>query len=204
MAGRDMHTPPDLGTLTYDAQQFSRVFKTPLGRSLWAMLTRPDIVIRCETAAMLGRSPVEVLSPLLIWTYGADALDMQVKQMIGHMLRQIMDALGYAATATERRIPGAGVFATGARYVADGAGTVSTSMRASDREAWALRAPTCPFTAWLHRETQDSQGAICLQRLGQLAARFNIDQHFPALSPAQQRMAIGTLLRARVPPDLYG
>lgn len=199
-----MRPIPDLSNLDYNAQQFVQLYKTPLGQSLWAVLRHPETLIRCETAAALGRSPVEILSPILVWEYGADALDMQFKQMVGHMLKQIMAALGYVPAPQERRIPGGSLFATGARYQRPDDGARPGQLTAAQREEWVEASPASPFAKWLGRMTQDSNGQINLSRLHDLAAHYGVERRFPNLSPRQQRMVVGMLIRAKAPPEVYG
>jgi hypothetical protein len=50
-----------LSALEYQAQHFNHVSYV-IENALWAFLTRPDNVVRMETAASLDRAAVEALS----------------------------------------------------------------------------------------------------------------------------------------------
>jgi hypothetical protein len=48
-----------------------------------------------ETATFLERATVEPLAPGLLMEFGPDVGEDRIKQMIGHMARQFMEAIGY-------------------------------------------------------------------------------------------------------------
>jgi hypothetical protein len=101
----------------YDAQQFSNTFNTDLGRGIWAFLHEQDNLIRMETASYLGRPAVEPLSPGLEARFGAPAFEDRVKQMTGHMIRQIMERAGLRLDQSGVRITTTGNrFSSGTRY----------------------------------------------------------------------------------------
>src|SRR5258706_16462728 len=100
---------------TYDPQNFRDIAETDLGRELWNWLRRRETAIRMETASYLERSAVEPLGPTLVADFGPDIAEDRLKQVIGHMVRQIMEALGYELVQPGMRIA-RGMFTTGARY----------------------------------------------------------------------------------------
>lgn len=90
----------DLSNLKYDAQSFRDLYESELGQELWGILTRADNIIRMETATFLEQAAVEPLGPELLNCAGLGIWvnDDRVKQMVGHMARQIMEHLGYEMT----------------------------------------------------------------------------------------------------------
>lgn len=101
----------------YDARQFRSLFDTNLGRSIWAFLHEHDNLIRMETATYLGRPAVEPLSPGLEARFGKPAFEDRVKQMIGHMIRQIKERSGFRVDQAGVRITTTGNhFSSGTRY----------------------------------------------------------------------------------------
>src|SRR6516225_1739493 len=89
-----------LSALEYQARHFNHVSYV-LERALWAFLTRPDNIVRMETTVSLERAAVEPLSDPLIAEFGIEIDQREVKQVIGHMVKQIMESLGYE---TERKL----------------------------------------------------------------------------------------------------
>ena len=103
--------------MDYDARNFSDLATTPLGKRLWAFLNEHDNVIRMETASCLGRPAVEPLGPLVLDKFGDKVREHRVKQMIGHMTRQILEARGYVVDRQGARITRPGnPFSSGTRY----------------------------------------------------------------------------------------
>src|ERR1700691_4652008 len=78
----------------YDPQNFVDLYKA-VGIAIWDFMRRTDNVIRMETATFLDRAAVEPLGPFLLEEFGPDVNQERYRQMIGHMARQIMMALGY-------------------------------------------------------------------------------------------------------------
>src|SRR6266478_2559052 len=109
---------PDLTGLRYDPQNFRALYESEAGQDLWQILTRPDNIIRMETATFLEQAAVEPLGPELLNRPGLGTWvnDDRVKQMIGHMARQIMEHMGYEIDRPGLRIMRKGLFTTAARY----------------------------------------------------------------------------------------
>lgn len=103
----------------YDPGNFKSLAESPLGKKLWPFLNRPDIVTRMDTATDLGNPAVAGIEEALLAEFGdefgEEILDDRVKQMIGHMVRQIMEAEGYEIEKQNVTIASA-VFAKGTRY----------------------------------------------------------------------------------------
>jgi hypothetical protein len=91
---------------------------TTLKQALWEYLHEPDNLIRLETATYLRRPAVEPLSPGLLSRFGDEVRQDQVKQGIGRMVREIMEARGYRIDRQGGRITrGGNMFASGTRYI---------------------------------------------------------------------------------------
>src|ERR1700730_13045729 len=86
---------PDLARLDYDAQNFRHLSETDVGHAVWAFMKRPDNLVRMETATYLDRAAVELLAPGLLRMFGPEIAEDRLKQMIGHMARQIMEEMGF-------------------------------------------------------------------------------------------------------------
>lgn len=81
--------------MQYIPGPFASLSKTPLGLDLWAAVRAPEYVAALETATRLGHPAVKGVEDLLLRDFGDKVFDHRVKQMIGHMVKQIMDAAGY-------------------------------------------------------------------------------------------------------------
>lgn len=109
---------PNLTNLEYDPRNFSDLYETKLGREIWHFMRRSDNVVRMATASFLRRPAVEPLSPGLLEEFGPAVGEDRLKQMIGHMARQVMEAVGYQIEQPRRsiRITRENLFSSGARY----------------------------------------------------------------------------------------
>ncbi|MDE2914921.1 MAG: hypothetical protein OXL68_18615 [Paracoccaceae bacterium] len=82
--------------LVYNPGRFASFYATALGKRLWIFLVQPKVVTRLETATELGKPAVEGIEEQLLEEFREDVLARRVKQMIGHMVRQIMEQRGWA------------------------------------------------------------------------------------------------------------
>lgn len=194
---------PHLSALDYEPQNFRDLAETELGRAIWAFLKRPDNLIRMETATLLERAAVEPLATGLVAEFGDQVRDDRTKQMIGHMTRQIMEALGYELDRTGLRITRASLFTSGATYRRPDRGDRSMKISREQREAWVKNTAKSPFNVWLDGQVKRPDGTLDLERLYEVAERYGIDRRYDNLNPGQQRMNIGVMLRARVPQEEY-
>jgi hypothetical protein len=102
----------------YRPDKFASAYKTEGGDALWAFLNRDDNILRMETASYLARPAIEPLAPGLLREFDARITQRRIKQMIGHMVRQIMEKRGYHLQQSNVRITRKGNFFTsGSRYV---------------------------------------------------------------------------------------
>ena len=81
--------------LTYSPDKFAKEYATPEGHKLWGVLTDPANIARMETASDLGQPALKPLEDILLHEIGEAITDDRMKQMAGHMVRQIMDANGF-------------------------------------------------------------------------------------------------------------
>jgi hypothetical protein len=194
----------DVIDLAYNAQNFRDLFETDLGQAIWAFMKRPDNVVRMETATYLDRAAVEPLAPGLLRMFGPEIAEDRLKQMIGHMARQIMEALGFELDRSGLRITRESMFTTAARYrEPSGARDRSMKITQEQRRAWMEKTAASPFNLWLDARVKNSDGSLDLDRLYKIASSYGIKNDYRHLNPGQQRMTIGIMLRKQVPPAEY-
>jgi hypothetical protein len=195
---------PELTGLDYDAQNFRDLSETELGQAIWAFMKRPDNLVRMATATYLDRAAVEPLAPGLLRMFGPEIAEDRLKQMIGHMARQIMEAMGLELDRTGVRITRESMFTTAARYK-EPSGTRDRSMRITQeqRRAWMEKTAASPFNLWLDARVKNSDGSLDLERLYKVASSYGITNDYRHLNPGQQRMTIGIVLRKKVPSSEY-
>lgn len=197
---------PRLDGQTYDPQNFRDLAETDLGRAVWVWLARMDNVVRMETASYLERAAVEPLGPFLVEHFGPEIAEDRLKQLIGHMVRQIMEALGYELVQPGMRIA-KGMFTTGARYQRPSEKR-DRSMRITpeQRQAWLTKTAQSPFNRWLNAQVRDSNGQLVLEKLYDVARKYGVErpERYAHLNPGQQRMTLGLQVRSRVSPIEYG
>jgi hypothetical protein len=102
----------------YEPGVFLTLYQTALGVRLWGILNEHENIVRMKTATALGRPAVEGLEEVLLDKFGTQVLEDRVKQMIGHMVRQIMESNGYVVDAQNVKITNGGPFSRATRYKA--------------------------------------------------------------------------------------
>jgi len=100
----------------FDAGAFSDLSETTLGKDLWGFLNSNDSIIRLETTTFLKRPAVEGLQPQLLESFGKEIKEDRCKQMIGRMVRQIMEHNGYSFDQSGVRIRSGLLFSSASRY----------------------------------------------------------------------------------------
>lgn len=113
--------------MNYDAKHFADLANSPLGQELWKFLNEHDNVIRLETATELRSPAVEGVALGLVSRFGAQVRVPRVKQMIGHMTRQVLEARGWRLEAQLVKVRTGNLFSTGSRYTRNGSSTVTPS-----------------------------------------------------------------------------
>ena len=102
-------------TNEYDAGTFQALADTTLGRNLWQFLNQELTIVRMETATGLGKPAVTGIEEQLLWSFREDVVDDRMKQMVGHMVRQVMESQGYQIEQRNMSISSA-LFSKGTRY----------------------------------------------------------------------------------------
>lgn len=101
---------------SYDPGVFSTLYKTDVGSELWAYLNSPEAIAMMKAAAALDRPGVEALEEPLMERFGARIMEDRVKQMCGHMVRQVMEAEGYQVGVQNTKITNGAPFSRGTKY----------------------------------------------------------------------------------------
>lgn len=94
---------------------FQALADSETGKSILNYLTEPDTIREMCFAVSLGHSPVEGLS-LLRAKVGDIAFEKPYRRLIGHAIRQIMEAEGYQYIGSQFRTKTDCGFVTGAKY----------------------------------------------------------------------------------------
>lgn len=86
---------------------------------MWEFLNEHENIIRMETACELGRPAVEAVASRLINKFVNELKDNnhRIKQMIGHMVRQIMERQGFQLDSQNMKVRTGGLFSKGSRYI---------------------------------------------------------------------------------------
>jgi len=90
--------------MEYVPEKFAKDFDTPNGKKLWALLTEATSIARMETASDLDQPALKSLEDILLDGMGDAILIDRMKQMAGHMVRQIMEDRGYLHDASDIRL----------------------------------------------------------------------------------------------------
>ena len=101
--------------MDYHAGRFSDLADTKTGRTLWKFLNEHDSVLMMETATYLGKPALAPMGGPLLARFGAEIKADRWKQMIGHMVRQIMEREGYPHDATGLKVRSP-LFSRASRY----------------------------------------------------------------------------------------
>ena len=102
--------------MKYEPKNFSDLFATPMGADLWEYLQRPSVVLALEVATKLHRPAIEAIGDDLIGEFGEVVRSKRIKQLVGHMVRQLLESRGYELEAQRVVARCDGLFSTGSRY----------------------------------------------------------------------------------------
>lgn len=103
--------------LSYQPARFSSTFEQRNGTEIWSFLNRDENIVRMETATYLERPAAEALSPHLLSEFGPAIKEDRLKQMVGHMIRQVLEHRGYRVDRNNVRINrDDNIFASATRY----------------------------------------------------------------------------------------
>ena len=112
--------------MKYEAWKFIKLAESEFGKELWKFLNLPETFIRMETATRLKRPAVEGIAEELKIQFHQDLnnLDksefLRVKQMIGHMVKQVMNSRKYDVYMKNVRVISTDLFTKGTRYIKRG------------------------------------------------------------------------------------
>lgn len=90
--------------LIYRPDKFSSLYESELGQRIKSFLTRDDNVARLETASQLSKPAVEGIEEQLLAEFREDVLVDRVKQMVGHMVRQILEQRDWVLDQTDVKV----------------------------------------------------------------------------------------------------
>jgi hypothetical protein len=109
--------PDKRGTvlLAYNPEKFASLYETELGQRIWLFVTRTDNVARLETASQLSKPAVEGIEQQLLEEFREEVLADRVKQMVGHMVRQILEQRDWVLDQTDVKMQSV-PFSKAARY----------------------------------------------------------------------------------------
>ena len=108
--------------MEYDAWKFVQLAESEFGKKLWKFLNEREAFIRMETATRLKRPAVEGIAEELLIRFDEeiksldDSNNRRVKQMIGHMVKQVMAAHNYHVSMKNVRVISSDLFSKGTRY----------------------------------------------------------------------------------------
>lgn len=102
--------------MEYRPDKFSDLAEVTLGKELWGVLNQRDNIIRMETAIDLGKPAAEAVAKVLLQEFGSDVKVTRVKQMIGHMIRQIMETRGFQLDSQNVRVGTKRLFSKASRF----------------------------------------------------------------------------------------
>lgn len=102
--------------MEYDANKFSDLAELKLGKDLWNFLNEKENIIRMELATEFGKTAAEAVSKPLLDKFGSDVEVNRVKQMIGHMIRQIMENRGFEMSFQNVKVDIKRLFTKASRY----------------------------------------------------------------------------------------
>lgn len=88
----------------YNPEKFASLYASDLGQRPWAFLTRPENVARLETASELSKPAVEGIEEHLLAEFREEVLAYRVKQMVGHMVRQILERQGWVLDQADLKV----------------------------------------------------------------------------------------------------
>jgi len=103
--------------MNYHPGKFSDKASQPIGKEIWDFLNSPENQIRMETAVELRKPPAEALAKVLVERFGDEIQEHRIRQMIGHMIRQVMEHLGYQLQTQSRKVGNKRLFTRAATYV---------------------------------------------------------------------------------------
>jgi hypothetical protein len=168
----------------YKARHFNHLPMSVEPR-LWECLSSQENIVRLETAVAMRRPAVEGISDALVSEFGSEINHPGVKQVIGHMVKQIMGARGYEVDRPRLRTR-SGFFSTGMSF--------------------RPKLPHGPdrFNRWLDEQVRSANGALDPAKLARVAGDWGVFMGVNGRGVvAMERLELGVKLRPVVPPSAY-
>jgi hypothetical protein len=103
--------------MDYNSGIYRAIYESEMGARVWEYLTEDQSIIKMETACELGKPAVEPLSAGLLERFGNKVQDNRTKQMIGHMVKQILFDRGYIIHSQNSKVSSGGLFNKATSYV---------------------------------------------------------------------------------------
>ena len=88
---------------TYQPGSFKDVYESALGQAIWNYLNSEDAKIRMVLTSELGHPAAEGIGDVLLLKLGEEVKNDRVKQATGHMIRHIMESIGFVHA--QRSVP---------------------------------------------------------------------------------------------------
>ncbi len=159
--------------------------KNVIQEALREFLTRPENIAAMEAVSCVQGAAVEALSDPLIAEFGAEIDQLEVKQMIGYMVRQIMESRGYEAVGRRRIARPTSLFSCGLKYRRIG----------RSRDA---------FTRWFDEQVRAPDGIVDLDKLAELVKCWELEHPWKSCRNTNQLTLVARiLLRKAVPESEY-
>jgi len=100
--------------------RFSKLFDTELGKELWEMLNRPEVVGRLKEASYYQRAAVDAVTEEIEDSFGKrlekTGKVKQYKRMIGAMIKNILQKEGFEHVRSDVRCVRGTLFNRGSAY----------------------------------------------------------------------------------------
>jgi len=80
---------------TYNSKGFKDIFDSPLGQQIWNYLNSKGAKELMELTSQLGHPAAEGIGDKLLDQFGVGVKEDRVKQATGHMIRHVMEGIGY-------------------------------------------------------------------------------------------------------------
>jgi hypothetical protein len=104
--------------LKYEPRQFRNVWTRASSKRMWKYLNIHESLVRMDTAVEIKRTPYEGVAIPFEAEFARFLKNQRIKQMVGHMIRQIMTHHGYRYAGNKKlRKPVRGLFTTGCKFV---------------------------------------------------------------------------------------
>jgi len=124
----------------YSPGIFASLYASSLGKKIWSFLNEPENILRMKTATTLERPAVEGIEDQLLQEFKEAILNDRVKQMVGHMVRQIMENCGYVVAVQNVKVTNGAPFSRATRYKKRDEMTYHVWKRTSNARSLALTA----------------------------------------------------------------